>query len=232
MADVKKTTIQILDLFKDGQGPDSMSAQDQRDFVVSCVNNKDANITLENYKNTRDDGVPALNILSTDANGKIISTPNEVLFVGAIGFDGTTQTKPSSGVKKAITLDTISIKNGVTHGTLPQSEFTIGIAGKYRLVSIPQFETGGGGSGSVEQCWELDTGSGFVTIANSPIINPIGSNADATFTCEVWVEPDVGDIIRSMWATDSSSIDIKVPTSMVGDTIPSVQQYMVHHGAP
>lgn len=144
-------------------------------------------------------------------------------------FDFTTQLAPASGIKKVILCDTVPIINGMTYDNLT-GILTSTTQGVFRLITLPQFVTGGGGAGKVEVSWEIDTGTGFVTILGSPITESIAAVSDAVFSSEAWLILNVGDKVRPMWATSSASINIIVPPSLVSDTIPSVQQYITHHG--
>lgn len=151
-------------------------------------------------------------------------------FVGMIMTDSSTQTAPAAGVKKAISLNTVKRNVGLDHGaTLPATQMIIRIAGEYRLESIPQFVSGGGGAGKIELSWEkalAATPTVFVTIAGSPVSDNIASTSDKILACEIFEQLEVGDIVRAMWATNSTNINITAPTSLVGDIIPSVQQYI------
>ena len=168
-------------------------------------------------------------ILIADGAGSAAWAGRQVNFIGVICSDSTTQTAPGVGLKKAITLDTNLIQEGVTH-TGGSSDFTIVTPGFYNLITIPQVVTGGGGAGQVEVSWEINTGGGFATIVGSPVIIAFAASDEGIPVCDIWVTAGVGDIVRAMWATDSTNVNIQPVTSLVGDTIPSVQQYVTLHG--
>ena len=159
----------------------------------------------------------------TDAEkAKLAALTTNILLTGA---DSTTQTAPGSGLKKIITINATTGRGSIIH-TLGTGIFEITKAGWYTLIVIPQLETGGGGAGKVELSWEIDTGSGYATIAGSPVQDSVASSSELAPVCEIRVEMAIGDKVRSMWATDSASINIMPATSLVGDTIPSAHVFI------
>lgn len=175
------------------------------------------------------DAATAGDILVADGAGSANWGANQVDSIMGICSDSTTQTAPGAATKKEITADTNLIMKGVTH-TTGTAVFGILTAGYYQLTVIPQIVTGGGGAGQVETSWEADTGSGYVTVGGSPIIDLFTASDEGTPVCSVWALLSAGDSVRAMWATDSASVNIQPVTSIVGDTIPSAQIYVSLHG--
>lgn len=168
-------------------------------------------------------------ILIADGAGSAAWAANEVDFIGFSAYDTTVQTAPGAATKKAITLDTEIHKVGVTH-TGGSSEVTIDRTGFYTLRAIPQFVTTGGGAGTMEVAWEINTGSGFATIPGSPVRIIMAASSEDTLMCEVQVGIASGSIVRAVWSTNSAGVTLTGSTSLVGDTVPSAQLYITHHG--
>jgi hypothetical protein len=168
-------------------------------------------------------------LIADGAGAATFQEPTAVAFIGLAATDSTTQTKPAAATKKAITLNTNLVINDVSH-TVSSASITLNTSGVYTLICIPQLVSGGGGAGLVEISWEVDTGGGFGTVAGTPIQINIPANGFRTPVCQVMYDATAGDIVRSVWSTDSAAIDIKAPTSLVGDTIPSVQVYVIREG--
>lgn len=182
-------------------------------------------------------GIPMGFVTNADVLGQLFTTIRRNRsdnFIGMIMTDSTTQTAPGAGIKKAISLDTVKRNVGLTHGgSLPATEMTVTIKGEYDLLSLPQFVSGGGGAGVIELSWEkalAATPTVFATITGSPVSDSIASSSNKILACHIHEELQVGDVVRAMWATDSANINITAPTSLVGDTIPSVQQYITREG--
>lgn len=168
-------------------------------------------------------------ILIADGAGSAAWASNEVDFIGFSGYDTTVQTAPGAATKKAITINTEIHKTGVTH-TGGSSEITLDRTGFYTLDAIPQFVTTGGGAGTMEVCWEINTGSGFATIPGSPVRLILAASTEAIMICKIQVQITAGNVIRAMWSTTSAGVTLTGSTSIVGDTVPSYQCYITHHG--
>ena len=186
------------------------------------------------YPNTRDDSAtetPA-NILYTDANGVLMSAPNAVLFIGAESYDYTTQTKPAAATLKTITFDTNGTSNEFTH-TTGTGVFVCQTVGKFLCTVHAEFETGGGGAGKIEMQWQKSlaaTPTTWVTISGSPVVDTMPANDDKSYECAALPLLADGDSVRCLWATDSTAIDIKAPTSLVSATVASAQCFIQHAG--
>jgi hypothetical protein len=168
-------------------------------------------------------------ILIADGAGSASWQLNQVDFIGVVLSDSTIQTAPASGEKNPIIFDTNLVIEGVGH-TAGSADFLILSPGFYQLVCIPLFVTGGGGAGSVEVSWEVNTGTGFTTIPGSATSNFMTALDEKTVVAVARVFLSASNLIRSAWATNSTNVNIQPGTSLVGDTIASARQFITHNG--
>jgi len=92
------------------------------------------------YPNTRDDGTPT-NILGTDADGNLISGPNEVIHIGGNFVDTTDQVIATASTAQDITFNTNSLIDDISH-TTSSATFTINTDGVYAFIIAPQLSQG------------------------------------------------------------------------------------------
>mgnify|MGYP007047322321 CR=1 FL=1 len=99
----------------------------------------------------------------------------------------------------------------------------------YRLEAIPQFINGGGDS-KIEQCWQIDTGGGFVTDPQSVIEDTFKKDTEGVISCVTSLSLNVGDKVRAMWASDNNNTEINTLITVTGNTAPSVQHFITFIG--
>jgi len=184
-------------------------------------------ILLNSYPNTRDDGTP-INILGTDASGNLISGPNEVIHIGGNFVDTTDQTISTTSLGQAITFNTNSLIDDISHSTTTNSDtFTINTDGVYVIIVAPQLSQGAG-SATVE-FWIEKNGT---PIVNSNVQETVAANSEALPLLR-WKERFVAtDTFKIIWASDSTASMLNNITSTYGGpNIPSIMLGVTQTGS-
>lgn len=161
-------------------------------------------------------------------DGSTIALNSVSTFKGVSGYDTTEQLITTVNTLQVISVNTNVVSTFIVSGA--NTEFEATVAGYYRLESIPQFLSGGGLATSIEQLWQIDTGTGYVTDPKSVIENTIPSNSEGIFSCVTVVYLGAGDSVRAMWASSNTNAKISPLTTITGGTAPSVQQFITFEG--
>lgn len=193
--------------------------------TVRFTVNANGDIKLSQYPNTRDDGTP-LNILGTDANGNLISGPNEVIHIGGNFIDTTDQAIVTASTPQEITFNTNKLIEGITH-TAGSAAFTIDNAGVYQFIIAPQ--VGQGSGAATIEFWIEKNGT---TIADSGIQETVSANSEVLPILR-WKERFVAtDTFKIIWASNSVNTKLDNIASLFGGAnIPSIMLGVTHQGS-
>ena len=150
------------------------------------------------------------------------------LFYGRNSYSTTQQLLITLNTLQPIISEIETVNNGFV-ADVTNTEFEATIAGVYRLEAIPQFINGGGDS-KIEQCWQIDTGGGFVTDPQSVIEDTFKKDTEGVISCVTSLSLNVGDKVRAMWASDNNNTEINTLITVTGNTAPSVQHFITFIG--
>ncbi len=150
------------------------------------------------------------------------------LFYGRNGYSTTQQLLITLNTLQPIISEVETVNNSFV-ADVTNTEFEATIAGVYRLEAIPQFINGGGDS-KIEQCWQIDTGGGFVTDPQSVIEDTFKKDTEGVISCVTSLSLNVGDKVRAMWASDNNNTEINTLITVTGNTAPSVQHFITFIG--
>ena len=150
------------------------------------------------------------------------------LFYGRNSYSTTQQLLITLNTLQPIISEVETVNNSFV-ADVTNTEFEATIAGVYRLEAIPQFINGGGDS-KIEQCWQIDTGGGFVTDPQSVIEDTFKKDTEGVISCVTSLSLNVGDKVRAMWASDNNNTEINTLITVTGNTAPSVQHFITFIG--
>ncbi|MCK5016501.1 MAG: hypothetical protein KAS32_05445 [Candidatus Peribacteraceae bacterium] len=137
--------------------------------------------------------------------------------------DTTIQALSVAGTPEAITLNTNSEVENITHSTsVDAEEITFSAAGLYVINAQPQVQNNGGTAESFYMWIEIDTGGGFAEMANTNIKLDLGSNDDAVTTLEIPFRADVGDKIKLMVNVTHINVQLFTESPANGPVVPSI----------
>ncbi len=196
------------------------TAEFNDDCVFNALTTFDDDVTM-----TSSLTVPDINGRSPAADGAKLDTLSPNTFHGMSMTSISLQTAAAANTGYPVTINNIHVDGGLTHGALPASAFTIIENGVYELCFQPWMK--GSAGNLMEFWWEVDTGSGFTTIAESVTQTENHSVIEQRKFCKVVTRLNAGDIVRAMWATGSTAMQINVYASIVGAAVPTVQMDIV-----
>lgn len=153
-----------------------------------------------------------------------LNNPTAAAIVSAQYSDSTSQ-KPGDLLANAITFNTENIiEIGLIHDTVTDSENFEALLNKpFYFLLAPQFErTGSGGTEEIDFWAQLDTGSGFVNVANSGINVKLGNAATGIVPLNLIVVMSIGHKIRFMQKISDTGEGLGIVATAASAPVPAI----------